>query len=221
MVRKGEPWGAPASGPPDLEVRGGDAELAAAARDHPGARVRFVPDATSDLARAVGIGGTPREQPQELPLDALALDGLGADTARLAVNMVVLGVAPDRLRAWSRSAPCHVTIDGRAVFEGPATTVVVANGQFLGGLDVVPRGHPGDGRCEVQVYAMRPAARRAMRARLPSGTHVPHPGIHQFAGRSVAVRFARPRPLAIDGRSRPPRPALALRVVPEAVVVLA
>ena len=49
-----------------------------------------------------------------------------------------------------------VTVDGRTVHDGPATSVVVANGQFSGTADLAPRGHPGDGRLEVQVYALRP-----------------------------------------------------------------
>ena len=39
-------------------------------------------------------------------------------------------------------------------FSERATTVVVLVGQYLRGADVSPRGHPGDGAAEVQVYAM-------------------------------------------------------------------
>jgi hypothetical protein len=235
VIRKGEPWGRPVTGPPDVEVRGGDHDLAAAVQSRVGARVRFVAGDGSDLALAVGLAG-PRTDAAagaaagttaatELPVDGLAVDGLIADGGELAVNtlavnMVVLGRPPDRLRAWHRRVPCRVTVDDRVVFDAPATTVVVANGQFLRGLDVVPRGHPGDGRCEVQVYALRAGARTKMRRRLPLGEHLPHPDIHQVSGRVVTARFGAPQPLEIDGRSRPPGPEITVRVVPEALVLL-
>ena len=54
-VRPGEPWGQPSTGPADVEVHGGDGALAAAVTGHTGLRVRFFPDANSDIARAVGL----------------------------------------------------------------------------------------------------------------------------------------------------------------------
>jgi hypothetical protein len=227
VIRKGEPWGRPVTGPPDLEVRGGDADLAAAVQSRTGARVRFAAGASSDLALAVGIADgspdptvDPERLATELPVDGLVLDGDADGTGELAVNMVVLGPPPDRLHAWHRRRPCRVEVDGRVVFDAPATTVVVANGQFLRGLDVVPRGHPGDGRCEVQVYSLGPTVRRAMRGRLPYGEHLPHPDVRQHSGRTVTVHFASARPLEVDGRTRPSRADLTARVVPEALVLL-
>jgi hypothetical protein len=236
VIRKGEPWGRPTTGPPDLEVRGSDADLAAAVGGRRGARIRFVPDATSDVARAVGLAA-PRgdaavdvaagnaETVTELPVDALLVDSSPVDKPdgevdQLALNMVVVGIAPDRLRWWHRRRPCAVEIDGRAVFEGRATTVVVANGQFLRGLDLVPRGHPGDGRSEVQAYAMGPAARRPMRRRLPTGDHVPHPDIRQHTGRTASIRFSAPRPVEIDGAASGARAEVVVRIAPEALVLL-
>ena len=56
-MRAGEPWGEPYTGAVDVEVRGGDADLAALLPDRRGALVRFRPDPASDLARAVGASG--------------------------------------------------------------------------------------------------------------------------------------------------------------------
>jgi diacylglycerol kinase family enzyme len=125
-----------------------------------------------------------------------------------AVNMVVLGPPPDRLRRDHRSHQCRVEVDGRLVVDGPCTTVVVANGEYLRGLDVVPRGHPGDGRFEVHVYAVPPAERRRMRSRLRTGTHVPHPGIMTAQGMHVVVQWDGPVRQEIDGAGRPPTRAL-------------
>ncbi len=94
------------------------------------------------------------------------------------MNGVIVGTPPRRVRMTTPSARVTVTVNGREVATGRATTVVIANGQFFDGLDVVPRGHPGDGRLEVQVYALRRGERGAMRSRLPLGVHLPAPAHH-------------------------------------------
>jgi len=197
VIRPGEPWGSPAAGPLDAAGAGDDAALAVLVAAHPGARLAFAPDDRCDLARAVGLrpdapGGF------DVPIDAIDLGPLG-----VAVNVVVSGVAPDRLSRRDRRRPVTVRVDGQLRYDGSATTVVIANGQFLRGADLVPRGHPGDGRLEVQVYALAPAARAEARRRLPGGGHLPHPDIATFAGRSVTVTWRAPRPLEADGRRRP------------------
>jgi hypothetical protein len=193
-ISPGEEWGGSITGPPDATVRGDDADLAAAVAAHPGARLRFQPGPASDVARAVALDG--REPEREVPVDALRLDD-----GTLACNMIVLGTPPDRLRRISSLTSMTVTVDGREIFDGGATTVVVATGQYLRGLDVVPRGHPGDGRAEIQVYAVPAGERKALRARLASGTHVPHPAIVQSSGRRVEITTRHPFGLEIDGRS--------------------
>ena len=196
MIRKGEEWGTPAGGAePDLDVAGDDADLAAArAGAGPDPLVRFRPSAGSDLARAVGLTSPAAPGRLAVPLDLLQLAG-----GEVAVNAVVVGVPPDRLQPWHRPFPVELVVDGTSL-STRATTVVVATGQFLRGFDVSPRGHPGDGWCEVQVYALPAGQRRAMRARLRSGTHLPHPGITTRRARSVVVRAGREVPVEVDGR---------------------
>ena len=116
------------------------------------------------------------------------------------MNSIVVGVPPDRLRSWHRPAGLSVEIDGAAIEAAQATSLVVMNGQYLRGLDLSPRGHPGDGVAEAQLYGLPPGARRAMRARLATGAHLPHPAITvRRARQAVVVRAARPVPLEIDG----------------------
>ena len=150
-----------------------------------------------------------------LPVDALVLDD-----GSLSLNLCVLGVAPDRLR-WSTAAhDVEVLLDGRPWFAGRATTVVVASGQFLRGNDLVPRGHPGDGKAEIQVYELRRGERRAMRARLPTGAHLPHPRIRSRTAGSVEVRGPTPLALEVDGEVRTPVSGLRIRVEPGAFRLL-
>ncbi|MGH8994139.1 MAG: hypothetical protein ACRDYV_15915 [Acidimicrobiia bacterium] len=196
MIRKGEEWGSPAGdAEPDLDVAGDDAALAAAMAGAGGCPlVRFRPAEDSDLARAVGLSGE-GSGGLAVPVDLLRLADGG-----LAVNAVVLGVPPDRLRGWHRPAPVEVVVDGTTL-SLRATTVVIATGQFLRGFDVSPRGHPGDGWCEVQVYAVPSGQRGEMRARLRSGAHLPHPGITVRRARSVVVRWEREVALEVDGKA--------------------
>ena len=98
--------------------------------------------------------------------------------------------------------------------------MVIANGQFLRGLDVVPRGHPGDGKAEVQVYELERRERRAMRARLATGAHLPHPRIRSRTAREVEVRGASPLALEVDGVTRSPISDVRVAVVPAAFRLL-
>ena len=208
MIRPGEEWSRPVVGAPAVEVAGDDAALARAVQGAaPGTLVRFVPSSASDLARAVGLTDAP-EGSVEVALDAL---DLGDGT--LAANVAIAGTAPDRLSRFTRSIPLEVVVDGISCFSGPATTVVVAVGQFLRGADLVPRGHPGDGRAEVQVYAVAGRDRRRLRARLRSGAHVPHPGITQRSGRQIEISSGRPLAWEADGVAHPPGRRLTFAVV--------
>ncbi len=214
MIRKGEAWGSPAAGPPEVVVAGPDRALAHAVPSLQGQRVWFRPAGASDFARALGLVAGEQPGATLVPVDALRIDAEG--TPGLGINMVVVGCAPDRQRWWSRSVPVAVTVDGRAVHDGPATAVVVANGEYLRGADLVPRGHPGDGRVEVQVYALRRTERRGMRARLGAGEHLPHPRITSTSGRQVRITASRAVAWELDGGPRAPVRTLSVDVEPHA-----
>ena len=219
MIKRGEPWGRPTSEPADETVRGSDADLADAVRARPGARIHFEPHHDSDLARALGLaaggGGAPDAPSVELPVDVLQLDD-----GSVVVNALVLGAPPAEVGWATLATAVTVEVDGRPVFDGRATTVIVASGQFVAGDDVVPRGHPGDGRAEVQVYALRRGERRAMRKRLASGTHVPHPRITQATGRVGVVRAPARLPVVADGRHHGSPEQLRVEVRPEVLVLV-
>jgi YegS C-terminal NAD kinase beta sandwich-like domain len=223
-LRHGEPWGHNATSPPDVEVAGDDAALVAVAESRPGALVRFRPLPRSDLARALGLGSD-GSGATEVAIDALAIDPDDSPVDPVsrvdAVNAVVLGPPPDRLRWTARAADITVCVDGRTWFSGRATTVVVANGQFLRGADLVPRGHPGDGWAEVQVYALARRARRGMRHRLPTGTHLPHPDVRAGRARLVEIEVrGRRLPVEVDGRPRGRTARLVVSLVPAGIRLL-
>ena len=209
-LRPGQSWGTEASGPPDLEVSGGDAVLAEViGRGLADPLLRFSAAPGSDLARAIGLVAGAASAGLALPLDVLEFaagpasgvrpPGYGGKGTPVAVNSIVVGMPPDRLRSWHRRAGLSVEIDGAVVDAAGATSLVVMNGQYLRGLDLSPRGHPGDGVAETQLYALPPGARRAMRTRLTTGAHLPHPAITIRRARRVVVRASRPAALEVDG----------------------
>jgi YegS C-terminal NAD kinase beta sandwich-like domain len=216
MIKPGEPWGRPTSAAADLEVSGGDADLAAAVSARPRVLVRFRPEPSSDLALAIGLGGDQSvARGIEVPLDVLRVED-----GPLAVNMILVGTPPDGLGRFARRFGANVRVDTRSVFHGPCTTVVIATGQFRRGLDLVPRGHPGDGRAEVQIYAVPGRDRRRLRERLAAGTHVPHPKITQRSGTSIRISVDRRVPIEIDGRSVAGADLVEITVVPSAYRLL-
>jgi hypothetical protein len=223
-LRPGDEWGSPTDAEPDLLVHGGDADLAAALGalgPAPGPLVRYLPRA-SDLAPALGLAADATDPAAPARGIALGLDALDTSLGR-AVNAVVVGRDPVAMRWWHRRRPVSVTVDGRHHHDGPALAVVVANGQYLAGRDAVPRGHPGDGRIEVQVYAPGPAERGPMRRRMTTGTHLPHPRVHTTTGREVRVRSEPGTRITLDGVPHPGRAdtdELVVRVVPGAYRLL-
>jgi len=222
VIKPGEPWGRSTSAAADLEVSGGDADLAFAVSGHPGVLVRFRPDPSSDLARAVGLGDDQSgARGIDVPLDALRVEeGPVAVDMPIAVNMILIGTPPDALGRFARRFGANVRLDTKPVFHGPCTTVVISTGQFRRGLDLVPRGHPGDGRAEVQIYAVPGRERRELRARLATGTHVPHPAITQRTATRVRVSVDRRVPIEIDGRPVPAADLLEITLVPSAYRLL-
>lgn len=107
----------------------------------------------------------------------------------------------------------------RSWWRGPV--VAVMNAEWLGRWDVAPRAHPGDGLLDVVEVGDLPAGERwkAWR-RLPSGTHVPHPGIRQRRVPEVATTFDPPLTVWLDGRAAGRVSALSVALEPDALLVV-
>jgi diacylglycerol kinase family enzyme len=98
--------------------------------------------------------------------------------------------------------------------------VAVMNAQYLGDWDVAPRSHPGDGRLDLLDVTMGTGERLKARARLRSGTHVPHPGIAESRVTATQLTFDRPTPIRLDGDLVGSARSLSVRVEPAALRVV-
>ena len=195
-IRKGEAWGSPGSLPDDAVLVDSDADAAAAL----------------STARREGR-----------PLPTLGLTGgdlcrtLGGRGALSTVVRCDLGevLVDGRVRYFV----AHVVVRGRTLWRGSA--VAAMNAQYIGGWDVAPRAHPGDGKLDVVEVAasMSVSDRLEARRRLPSGTHVPHPGITTRQVPAVQLDVAGRRVL-LDGVAVPAAKALSIRVEADALTVV-
>lgn len=200
-IEKGRPWGEEVARPADLRIVGDDATLAAALRDGEGPAAA----AAGDMYRTLGARpiGT-RERVLALPIDLVEVT-LDDQVARVALAHVVA-----RTPWWAGSW-----------WRGPV--LIVMNAEFLGDWDVAHRGHPNDGRVEVQLAdaALTARDRWAARTRLPLGSHVPHPQITTRSVRSASWTFDRPLAVFVDGRPAGTSRAVSVEVHPDAATLYA
>ena len=98
--------------------------------------------------------------------------------------------------------------------------VAVMNAQFVGPWDVAPRGHPNDGRLDlVRVRDLGLADRWKAWRRLPSGTHLPHPGIEARPVTELELELGDPLAVHVDGVVAGMADRLGLRVEPDGLTV--
>jgi hypothetical protein len=96
--------------------------------------------------------------------------------------------------------------------------VAAMNAQFLGTWDVVPRGHPNDGRLDVLDADLPFDERLQVRSRLKTGSHLPHPRITERHVTALQVDLDRPTPVLLDGDPVGPATRLVLHVEPDALL---
>lgn len=201
-IGKGTAWGSAVPRPPDLLVVRSDADLARALTADQAATPVAVQG--GDLWRTLGareLGD--RVELQRMPIDLVDIT-LDDGTPFAAVAHVVAHGAPTRGGVW----------------RGPVTAVM--NAEWIGDLDVAPRGHPNDGR--VEVVRLDPSVglrqRLAIRRRMRTGSHLPHPGISVRPVREHSLDFGRPLTVRIDGRAVGRSSTLSVRVRADAATVL-
>lgn len=98
--------------------------------------------------------------------------------------------------------------------------VVVMNAAFLGGWNLGPRAHPGDGLVDVSEGNLPLTQRLGAARRLRSGTHLPHPDIATSRVAAFSTSFERPVPVLLDGQRAGTVRRLAVRVEKDALTVV-
>jgi len=99
-------------------------------------------------------------------------------------------------------------------------TLAVGNAQWLGEWNLWPRGHPNDGRLDVLDARLPAGDLWKVRRRLPSGSHLPHPGIETRRVKAETLELERPLGVWLDGERAGEGCTFAFRCVPDALRVV-
>ncbi len=197
-IAKGSEYGTPGPVPDDLVVVRSDAEARAALEQARRERRPYPPLGLlgGDLCRTLG-GGAGRGG--ELVGVRFPVD-LGVVLADGRLHLFVASLVA-RTRLWTRA-------------------FVALNAQWVGGMNLGPRAHPGDGLLDT--YDSRLPLRQvlAVRARARHGAHLPHPGIKGARVSATQVQLERPLPLRLDGVVVGSARTLAIRVEPDALLIV-
>ena len=195
-IAKGSPYGEPGPVPDGLVVVRSDAEARAVLEDARRERRPYPPLGLlgGDLCRTLGGGTGADLVGVRFPVD------LGVVLADGRIHLFVASLVA-RTRLWTRA-------------------FVAMNAQFLGPWNAGPRAHPGDGLLDTYDVRLKPGQLLAVRARLPSGAHLPHPGIRERRAAAVQVELERALPLRLDGELVGKGRVLSVRVEPDALVVV-
>jgi diacylglycerol kinase (ATP) len=119
------------------------------------------------------------------------------------------------LARW-KQAPVRLEGDRRSL-EDLVRNIVVANGQFLGGGQMIsPRSWPGDGFFDILVMKGPRSEAFTLLPKVFRGEHLPHPNIVELKARRLRVEGERPLWVEADGQVLGTTPAL-FEVIPQAI----
>lgn len=199
-IEKGKPWGRPAPLPEGGVVAHSDREAALLLIEARRAR---------------------------RPLPVIGL--LGGDLCR------TLGGTGDERRLRSSEAMTFPVDLGRVLADGIqhlfvahlvvrdtwwSDAFVAMNAQWLGGLNLGPRGHPNDGRLDTYRATLRKADLLEVRRRARLGAHLPHPRISEERASAVQAELSTKRTLWVDGFVVGRAKNVSVRVEPDALTVV-
>ena len=208
-IRPGDEWGAPAVLPEGAPIADSDATL----HEIVGRWIRGHDD------------------------DGPAMGPIGLIGGSLWRTMGQPSGGAERLASGGTGAPVDVAtvlLDGRvghfvthlvARRRGPlgwwrGPVLVLMNAEYLGDWDVATRGHPNDGRVDLFAGDLSLGDRWKARRRLPTGGHVPHPGITERRVKGHTERLPRGTHVWLDGLPQGPVTDLAVQVRPDALNVI-
>lgn len=199
-IQKGQPWGAPGALPEGGALVHTDAEARIVVEAARRARTAVPPIGLlgGDLCRTMGGTG-----------DGGRIRGDDAVTFPIDVGSVLV----DGRLHWFVA---HLVARSR----GWGRAWVAMNAQWLGDLNLAPRGHPDDGLLDIFDARLRPGDLWPVRSRARHGAHLPHPRIAEVRRNAVQVTFERPRRVWLDGVLIGPARTLSVRVEPDAARVV-
>ena len=193
-ISKGSSYGAPGASLPEGGVRcatDGEARRAVEAARREGRPFPVLGLTGGDLARTLGGTGS---------LDVAFPVDLGQVLVDGRLHLFVASCVV-RTRSWRRA-------------------VAVGNAQWLGRWNLWPRGHPNDGRLDLLDARLPTGELWKVRRRLPTGSHLPHPGIETRRIKAETVELERTLAVWLDGEPAGEGRTFAFRCVPDALRVL-
>jgi hypothetical protein len=199
-IRKGEAWGEAAPLPDDGIVVRSDAEARSVLEDarRRGAAYPTLGLLGGDLARTLAAPG------DEGRLRSAAAMTFPVDLGQVLVDgrlhLFVAHVVA-RNRWWTRA-------------------VVAMNAPWFGGWNLGPKAHPNDGLLDTFDSSLPLGDLWKVRRRLPTGSHLPHPGIQGRRAPSVTFDLDRPLPVWIDGERVDEGRTIVVRLEPDALRVV-
>lgn len=119
-----------------------------------------------------------------------------------------------------KNQPVNIRIDGKEIFDGKATGVVVANGAFTGGgMNLVPSADPFSQSLNVLVMKnMSPFQRMINFPKIYTGTHINSSKFIQYTGREIFLTSEDNSPAEADGEIMP-GPPCRVTIIPSALKV--
>ena len=196
-AERGQDWGGIGSLPEDGIVISSDAELRAIVVE--ARRVGVDPPPVGllggDLCRTLGGRGDP-----------VHLEDSGATRVTVDIGSVLLD---GRLHWFCAHLVAGSWWRGR--------TWIAAIAAHHGSWNLAPRAHPGDGLLDVLDADIGFGDRMAARRRLPSGTHIPHPGITYRRTAADQVEFSNPTRIRLDVEDVGHATRLSVRVEADAL----
>lgn len=193
----------------------------------------------NDLARTLGLSLEPALAAAQLvqgapePVDLMEIDGgrwwavnvlgIGFDS-RVAGRMARKSRAVGGIWAYLlavagefaafRSTRMKLTVDDQH-WEGPALLTAIGNARSYGaGMKITPQAEIDDGWLDVVVVgAMSRLQFLRNFPRVMHGTHLSHPAVHTWRGKSIHLEAEEPVPINVDGDLRGETP-LSVRVAP-------
>jgi hypothetical protein len=98
---------------------------------------------------------------------------------------------------------------------------VAMNAQWIGEWNLGPKAHPNDGIVDAYEGHLRRFEWREVRKRLPTGSHLPHPRITPTRAKAVTFEFPSDYEVFVDGDAIARARHLAIRIIPDAIRVVA